>query len=622
MRIALAQINPTVGDIRGNAQQIGQALADARAAGAALAVFPELSVIGYPPKDLLLKPAVVEECAQAIAALASDCIGIAAIIGYPAASASPRGRSLCNAAAFCHEGRVASTHVKSLLPTYDVFDERRYFEPGPRVDVTHFGDIRLGVSICEDLWNERDVVSRQLYHDNPIDELAALGVGLFINSSASPFVARKHAFRLKLMAAAAKRHGIPLLYVNQVGGNDELVFDGNSCAFDANGKLIAQAKDFETDLLIVDVQPRRDLTGAAGDKPAHSPAQKRPIAVPAAGSPAAVATTSAASQTNRLETPKAGCEAIYHALVLGLRDYCRKCGFKSIVLGLSGGIDSALCAVLAAAALGPENVRGISMPSRYSSDGSVSDAEDLARRLGLHYHTIPIEGPHLAFEQAIEPHFAGMKRDTTEENVQARVRGVVLMSFSNKFGSLLVTTGNKSELAVGYCTLYGDMAGGLAVISDVPKTLVWELSKWINESPASPMRVKYGGPVIPDASITKAPSAELRPNQTDQDSLPPYEVLDQIVERYVEREESAGDICAALPDVDQKVILKMVRLIDFNEYKRKQAAPGLKVTGRAFGFGRRMPIAQRYDSSRSLGTQGGAAAAAPPAPAPIAAAKP
>jgi NAD+ synthetase len=567
MRVALAQTNPIIGDIAGNAAQVRLAIEDAHDQGAELVVFPELTVIGYPPKDLLLKPTVIDECAAAVEELAGACTDIAAIIGYPSASDQAIGRSLYNAAALCAGGRVDHRFVKSLLPTYDVFDERRYFEPGPPAGVSDHLGIRLGVSICEDLWNDRELMPRQLYHDDPIRRLAEAGAEIMINCSASPFVMGKHAFRLRLFQRAAQRFGVPLLYCNQVGGNDELIFDGNSCAIDAHGNLIAQAKDFETDLLVVDL----------GKAAARNGKSAKPQAAGSAG---------------RIEAPKIGIESAYHALVLGLRDYCRKCGFKSIVLGLSGGIDSALCAALAVAAIGKDNVRGVAMPSRFSSRGSNDDAADLAKRLGIQFHTIPIDAPHQAFEQLLTPYFAGRPPDTTEENVQARIRGVILMAFSNKFGSLLVTTGNKSELAVGYCTLYGDMAGGVAIISDVPKTMVWELSRWINESPASPLRILYGGAVIPESSITKVPSAELRPNQTDQDSLPPYQILDQIIERYIERDQSVGQIVNELPEADPAVVLKMVRLIDLNEYKRKQAAPGLKITGRAFGFGRRMPIAR------------------------------
>ncbi len=569
MKIALAQINPTVGDIAGNAALIARDIAEARKLGADLVVFPELAIIGYPPKDLLLKPAVVEESQRAVATLAASCTGIAAVIGYPCPADSPRrGRPLYNAAAFCRDGHIAHRHLKSLLPTYDVFDEHRYFEPGPKVDLTTFQGTRLGISICEDLWNEADLFERQLYHDNPVDALAEAGAQAFVNSSASPFTLGKHAFRLKLFGHIARRHHIPVFYCNQVGGNDELIFDGNSCAFDAGGKLIAHARGFEEDLLLVDVDIQK---GLASD-----------------------------GTSLRVETPREGLESLYHALVLGLGDYCRKCSFRSVVLGLSGGIDSALTAALCVGALGADKVHGVAMPSRFSSDHSLDDARDLAQRLGIKFSTIPIGAMHEAFEKQLTPHFEGRAADTTEENIQARVRGVTLMALSNKFGSLLVTTGNKSEIAVGYCTLYGDMAGGLAVLSDVPKTMVWDLSRWINENENSPLRRQFGKAVIPERSIDKVPSAELRPNQTDQDSLPPYDVLDDIIERYVEREQSARMIVEHT-NIPAQTVLRVVRMIDINEYKRKQAAPGLKVTGRAFGFGRRMPIAQRYDSSRSLG---------------------
>ena len=560
MRIALAQINPTIGDIPGNNRLIRDAIAVGREKGVELVIFPELSIIGYPPKDLLLKPAVIEACNEALHAIAQDCKGIAALIGHPCPSDNPRGRMLYNAATLCFDGRAQHRRVKSLLPTYDVFDEHRYFEPGPDVQITPLNDLKLGVSICEDLWNDRHVVTRQLYHDNPINELAARGADLFINCSASPFTIGKQAHRMDLIRGAARRHGLPVLYCNQVGGNDELVFDGASCVVDANGELIGQAKDFEEDLLIVDVP----LEGHGGG-----------------GKPA------------RIEPLHTGIGSAYHALVLGLRDYCRKCGFKSVVLGLSGGIDSAVSCALAVAALSKENVRGVTMPSRYSSKGSVCDAEILARNLGIAFDTVAIEPAHKAFEQMLEPIFAGSDPGVAEENIQARSRGVLLMAISNKFGSMLVTTGNKSELAVGYCTLYGDMAGGLAVISDVPKTMVYDLAKWINDDPDSPLRQAYGHAVIPIDTITKPPSAELRENQTDQDSLPDYEILDEIIERFIEQEQSARQIIEQT-GFDEDVVMRMVRLIDLNEYKRKQAAPGLKITGRAFGFGRRMPIAQRY----------------------------
>ncbi len=574
MKIALAQLNPTVGDITGNSDRIREQLERASDRGAELVVFPELCIIGYPPKDLLLKPAVVEECVEAVEALADACRGIAAIIGYPCPADTAQGRTLYNAAALCADGRILHRHVKSLLPTYDVFDETRYFEPGPRVDVTPFHGMRLGVSICEDLWNEREVFSRQLYHDNPIDELAAHGAQLFINAAASPFVVRKQEFRLKLMRHVARRHRLPLLYCNQVGGNDELIFDGNSCAFNAYGELVAHARAFEPDLIVVDSTELTDASAPAGGGASDRARRALPTSM----------------------TPPA--EA-YHALVLGLRDYCRKCGFQSVVLGLSGGIDSAVTAAICVAALGPQHVRGVAMPSRYSSPGSVRDAEQLAKRLDVRFDVIPIEPVHRAMEQILAPVFAGLEPDVTEENIQARLRGNILMAMSNKFGSMLVTTGNKSEMAVGYCTLYGDMAGGLAVLSDVPKTMVYELARWLNDSPDSPLRRIDLGPVIPESTIRKPPSAELREDQTDQDSLPPYEVLDQIIERYVEREQSAQRIIDET-GFEAETVLRVVRLIDRNEYKRKQMPPGLKITSRAFGFGRRMPIAQRYDGTRTL----------------------
>lgn len=581
MKIALAQINPTVGDIAGNAALIRRDIAAAKAAGAALVVLPELAIIGYPPKDLLLKPAVVGECVEAVHELARDCVGITAVIGYPCPSdTSDEGRALYNAAAVCADGQIVHRHIKSLLPTYDVFDEHRYFEPGPAVDLTEVAGVKLGISVCEDLWNERDMFSRRLYHDNPIDKLAELGAELFVNCSASPFVVRKHAFRLRLMSTVAKRHGLPLVYCNQVGGNDELVFDGRSCVFDAQGNLLAQAKGFEEDLLVVEA--------GIGDQGSGI------------GVPTGEAVVNAPFSRPLIPDNRSLLHEAYQALVLGLRDYVRKCGFKSIVIGLSGGIDSAVTAAIAVAAIGQDNVRGVGLPSRYSSEGSVGDARALAVNLGIRFDVIPIESAHLAMEGMLGEVFAGLEPGVTEENIQARLRGVVMMAMSNKFGSLLLTTGNKSEVAVGYCTLYGDMNGGFSVLSDVPKTMVYDLARWINTPvPGNGLYESFGKPVIPEDTITKPPSAELRPDQTDQDSLPPYEVLDDIIERYVEREDSAGKIISET-GYDAELVLRIVRLIDLNEYKRKQAAPGLKITGRAFGFGRRMPIAQRYDNRRGV----------------------
>ena len=569
MKIALAQINPIIGDIHANAQKIRRSIIQSANEGAKLVVFPELAIIGYPPKDLLLKPSVIATCQDAVNELATVCQGISAIIGLPHPNPHPTGRPLYNAAAMCHEGKVIHRYTKNLLPTYDVFDEHRYFEPGGVPNVIRFDQTTLGVTICEDLWNDQTIIPHQLYHEDPVHELAKAGANFLVNCSASPFTVGKHELRKQLLTSAAKRHNLPIVFCNQVGGNDELIFDGNSFVVDHTGQLIAHARGFHTDLLFADVP----LTG---DKTITS---------------------------NRIEVPQTGVESAYHALTLGLTDYCHKCGFSTAVLGLSGGIDSAVTAALAVAALGEKNVRAVAMPSRYSSEGSLADAKSLADRLNIRLDIVPIDPVHQTFEQLLIPKFEGKPPDATEENIQARIRGIILMGLSNKFGSLLVTTGNKSELAVGYCTLYGDMAGGLAVLSDVPKTMVFELARWMNESPASPLRKRFHGAVIPENTLIKPPSAELRPNQIDQDSLPPYDILDHIIEQYVEQEMSIEQIMvqfsenAEFSKVDKETVVRVVRLIDQNEYKRQQAAPGLKITGRAFGFGRRMPIAQRWNNT-------------------------
>jgi len=565
MRIALAQINPIVGDIAGNVEKILSFAADARKQQAELVVFPELAIVGYPPKDLLLKPGFVDDNLAALEHIAAAVEGIDVLVGYAQRNTNPIGRDLWNAVALIRDHQIVSRHYKTLLPTYDVFDESRYFEPGPqsqRNQLIQIGQpaIPVGISICEDLWNDEHLIPRRLYHQNPIADLHTAGAKVLINSSASPYVVGKHHFRLRLFGEQAKRFARPLIFVNQVGGNDELIFDGNSTAFDSQGNLIARAKDFEEDLIVVDLDSGR----GTGFQPVHSKEH--------------------GPETRATNTPSTGIESIYKALLLGLKDYVRKCGFKSVVLGLSGGIDSALTATLAVDALGKDKVVGIAMPSRFSSDHSVNDARALAENLGIEFHVIPIKDVHDAYERTLAPAFKGRAPDVTEENLQARVRGALLMAFSNKFNHLLLTTGNKSELAVGYCTLYGDMCGGLAVISDVPKTTIWELSRWINQRAEREM--------IPKNSIDKVPSAELRPNQTDQDSLPPYDVLDAILHRYVEEEKGAAQIIAE--GFDAATVQRVIKLIDRSEYKRRQAAPGLKVTSRAFGFGRRMPIAQNY----------------------------
>ena len=544
MKVALAQINTTVGDLAGNEARILAAYARGVAAGADLVVFPELTITGYPPRDLLLRRGFVADNAAVLARLAAAThAATGMLVGHVTANPRPPGRELHNCVSWLQGGRIAATRVKTLLPTYDVFDEDRYFEPAGENAPVHFGGGTYGLTICEDIWNDEDFWPDRRYRRNPPMELAAAGATILFNVSASPWHLGKEATRHAMLRSLAIKAGRPVVFCNQVGGNDELVFDGGSLVFNAAGEVLARAKMFAEDFLLVDL-------AAAPPLPPATPAP---------------------------------AEAMLHdALVLGLRDYLHKCGFRAAVLGLSGGIDSALVGCLAAAALGPENVRGVALPSEFSSPGSLSDAQALAANLGIQYDVIPIQPPFAAVRSQLAPVFAGRAEDTTEENLQARLRGVLLMALSNKFGSLLLTTGNKSELAVGYCTLYGDMCGGLAVISDLPKTIVYRLARWINRD----------GEIIPPASITKAPSAELRPNQTDQDSLPPYEILDAILDAYVVAGHSAAEITAL--GYDEATVRRVIRLIDNNEYKRRQAAPGLKVTSKAFGVGRRIPIAQRY----------------------------
>ncbi len=588
MKLALVQFNPVVGDLAGNARRVAEWVDRAKAAGADLAVFPELALVGYPPRDLLLQEGFLESARDEATALAAGITGLTVMVGCPwrptagssGAEWDARG-GITNSVLVMREGRIAARYDKRLLPTYDVFDEDRYFEPGDRPVVVEVAGLRVGVSICEDLWKGADAGSDHRYRGkgDPVGDLVAAGARLIVNPSASPFVLGKGARQRAILTRHVERHGVAVAAVNQVGGNDDLIFDGHAAVYvpvssDAQAesakprvaRLIAAGPGFEESLVLVDIpEEGRWASCAAVDDPLIGARDE---------------------------------SLLFRALVLGVRDYCRKTGFKSCVLGLSGGIDSALTACIAAAALGPANVLGVGLPGRFSSAGSIDDARDLATRLGVRWQVMPIEGPHAAVESVLGPMWrsigASAEAGVTEENIQSRIRGLLLMAVSNKTGAILLTTGNKSELAVGYCTLYGDMNGGLAVLSDVTKEQAYRLSRWVNAEYRS---AGFDGPPIPEASIAKAPSAELRPNQTDQDSLPPYEVLDQIIERYVEGRQGAGRIVRET-GFDAAIVTRIVRLIDTSEYKRRQMATGLKVTGLTFGPGRRWPIAQGYRGSR------------------------
>ncbi len=557
MRIAIAQLDLTIGAFVANLEQIREAAAAARRAGADLLVLSELVTTGYPPRDLLERDDFVDENLrqlERIAALSDERLGIVA--GYVERNRSGIGRPLYNAAALCHSGRVADRVIKSLLPSYDVFDEDRYFEPGTEVHPVEFRGVALGITICEDVWNDPDFWPRRRYHRDPVGELVTQGARLLLNISASPFSLGKGRLRRDMIAQEAAKHRRYFFTVNQVGANDELVFDGHSLGVDPTGKVVLRAHDFAPDFLVYDV-PEAVLTAS---DPGPTPGETGSLR----------------------EVAGSRAEEAYDALVLGLADYTRKCGFDRVVLGLSGGIDSSLTATVAVDALGSGAVLGVALPSRYSSDHSLRDARALAESLGIDYLEVPIDPVFQAYLDALEPIFQGRDTDVTEENIQARVRGNILMALSNKEGRLLLTTGNKSELAVGYCTLYGDMSGGLAVISDVPKMLVYELARWANRERER----------IPDAVFQKPPSAELRADQTDQDSLPPYDVLDRIVEAYVEHNRSVADMVSeGLP---REMVKEIALLIDRNEYKRRQAAPGIRITSKAFGSGRRYPIAAVY----------------------------
>jgi|ERR1017187_4527522 NAD+ synthase (glutamine-hydrolysing) len=540
MKIGLAQLNPTVGDLRGNFEKIASAYDRLVAAGADLVLTPELAITGYPPQDLVFKSRFVPETLATLERLHARVSKAPLLVGFVDRNEG-RGKPFHNAAALLESGQPIRKTYKSLLPTYDVFDEDRYFEPGRGAKPFVVCGKKVGVTICEDIWTEH-YLPRPLYDVEPVRGLIENGAEIIVNLSASPFGLHKPAVRHEMVGALARTYQRPICYCNAVGGNDQLVFDGTSIAVNSSGALIAQLQSFREDEAIVDTEAGATIEFREGEMP----------------------------------------EDLFAALSLGVRDYLRKCDFKSAVLGLSGGIDSAVVATIAVDALGAENVVGVSMPTQYSSRGSIDDALALARNLGIKCFQIPIGKAFETFRAQFSEIFSGLPEDTTEENMQPRLRAMTLMALSNKFGHLLLTTGNKSELAVGYCTIYGDMAGGLAVISDVPKTLVYELARWINRKRE----------IIPRSTIDKPPSAELKPNQTDQDTLPPYEILDEILRLYVEENLSARDIVSR--GFDEKTVRWVQRRVDLNEYKREQAAPGLKVTSRAFGLGRRMPIAQKF----------------------------
>ncbi|HEY2389897.1 MAG TPA: NAD+ synthase [Candidatus Angelobacter sp.] len=545
MKIALGQINPTIGDFTGNLKKIIESARQAHVQGAEMVLFPELAVCGYPPRDLLEKPDFIARNQQVVDEIARAVPQITVVCGFVSPAKVETGKSVMNSAAVLRDGAVQFVQSKMLLPTYDVFDELRYFDPARSQRLFPASGRQFAVTICEDAWNDKHFWPRRLYSVDPVDELLHAGGNFVINISASPFHLGKRELRRQMLATIARDNKVPVLFVNQVGGNDSLIFDGSSMVISPSGCIVTQARSFDEDLVIFDSETMQ------GDM--H---EQTPVGVPSA----------------------------YAALVLGTRDYVRKCGFKKVVIGLSGGIDSALTAAIAVEALGKENVTGIAMPSQYSSEHSIKDARELACKLGIRFELIPIGAIFDEYRKSLAPLFSGLPEGIAEENIQSRIRGNILMAFSNKFGELVLTTGNKSELAVGYCTLYGDMVGGLAVIGDVPKTMVYNLSRYVNSMK----------PVIPQSTIDKPPSAELRPDQKDSDSLPPYEVLDKILEDYVERYRTAEQI-AADHGYGEQVVRDVIRMVERSEYKRQQAAPGLKITPKAFGVGRRFPIAQKSE---------------------------
>src|ERR1035438_10176909 len=543
MRLALLQINPTAGDLEGNSSLIVRGARAAAVQGADLMVTPELALMGYLPRDLLMNRGFIRRAGEKLEHIAGELKDAPPLlVGVATPNPSDVGRPLYNSAVLLRGGAVGQAFHKSLLPTYDVFDEDRYFEPFQGTQLLELNGVRLGISICEDVWNDRDFWNRRRYHQDPIEAMAKAGAQAIVNLSASPFTVGKQMLREEMLGHMARKYRLPVAIANQVGANDDLIFDGHSSVFDAWGTLFARAKGFEEDVLVVDL-----LAGRGEIAPDDF-------------------------------LPEA---EIWNALVLGVRDYARKTRFGKVLLGLSGGIDSALTAAIAADAMGPENVLGVMMPSCYSSTGSVDDSVELARHLGIQTITLPIAGIMQTYDVVLGEAFHGFQPDVTEENIQSRIRGNLLMALSNKFGSLLLTTGNKSEMSVGYCTLYGDMNGGLAVIADLPKMMVYRVARWRNGR----------GAAIPESTVAKPPSAELRPDQTDQDSLPPSDLLDEILELHVEQCRSAEEIVAE--GYDEPTVRRVLRLVRMAEFKRKQAAPVLKVTSRAFGTGWRMPIVRQ-----------------------------